>query len=112
MRITALHDKAGLGHTNVALPQKNPSLPGYTHQGTSHLEVKPGIGREGDRLGLDGRIDIDLIEVLWLQEVPLFGRVNSLLEQQPPTCRLQDASAIGRGLWYDSAVCAAWSQSH
>lgn len=81
MGITALHDKADLAHTNIALPQNNPSLPGSTHEGTSHFEVKPRIGREGDRLGLYGCVNINLIEVLWLQEVLLFGGIYGLLEQ-------------------------------
>ena len=81
MGIAPDHDGGALGHPQIALAQLHTFALGQRHQLLDRPVHQPGIGRMGDRLGLNGGVHHHPLQVLGLDRPGLVGHRQALLQQ-------------------------------
>src|SRR5215831_9414106 len=76
------HERGPLGDAQVGLPQRHAVLAGQAIQSPDRRMHQLGVGREGDVLGLNGRVDSDPSEISRPQGATVMGYPQALGQQQ------------------------------
>ena len=80
MSIAALLGQQLLALETIVLAQHDAQGLGPPHQRRTHLVIQAGVGRKGDRLLLDRRVDVHLLELLRPQRLHGQRRLDGRLQ--------------------------------
>jgi hypothetical protein len=113
--VAADHDGDALGHSRVALAQRDAGVLGEADQLLERPVRQPGVGRMRDRLGLHRGVDDDPLEILGLQ-APILCAADRLSWISATSCssprrwrqRVNDERSNGAACWKVSSPQKNW----